>query len=84
MVEVGAGTGALTEVLARAARQVFSIEVDQRLRPILEERFDDIANVYLVFDDILKTNIAALVGADDYIVVANVPTTSVRRYSGIF
>ena len=73
VVEVGAGTGALTEILAGAATQVFSIEVDQRLQPILEERFDDAANVYLVFNDILKTNIAALVGAQDYIVVANVP-----------
>ena len=73
MVEVGAGTGALTELLAGAARQVFSIEIDQRLRPLLEERFDDADNVYLVFNDILKTNIAALVGAEEYIVVANVP-----------
>jgi len=73
VVEVGAGAGALTELLASAARQVFSIEVDQRLRPLLEERFDDADNVYLVFNDILKTDIAALVGAEDYIVVANVP-----------
>lgn len=73
IVEVGAGTGALTERLAAAAEQVFSIEVDQRLRPLLEERFEDTANVYLVFNDILKTDIAALVGAEDYIVVANAP-----------
>ena len=73
VVEVGAGAGALTEILADAARQVFSIEVDERLQPLLEERFDERANVYLVFEDILKTNVAALVGAEDYIVVANVP-----------
>lgn len=73
VVEVGAGTGALTDILADAARQVFTVEVDARLQPLLEERFDDRANVYLVFEDILKTNVAALVGAEDYIVVANVP-----------
>lgn len=73
VVEVGAGAGALTELLAVAARQVFSIEIDQRLRPLLEARFDDADNVYLVFNDILKTDIAALVGAEDYIVVANAP-----------
>ncbi len=73
VVEVGAGAGALTELLAGAAGQVFSIEVDQRLRPLLEERFDDANNVYLVFNDILKTDIAALVGTEDYIVVANAP-----------
>ncbi|MDE2638885.1 MAG: 16S rRNA (adenine(1518)-N(6)/adenine(1519)-N(6))-dimethyltransferase RsmA [Chloroflexota bacterium] len=73
VVEVGAGTGALTDILAGAARQVFSIEVDERLRLVLEERFEDYVNVYLVFDDILKTNVSALVGAADYIVVANAP-----------
>lgn len=73
IVEVGAGTGALTERLAAAAERVFAIEVDQRLRPLLEERFEDAVNVYLIFNDILKTDIAALLGADDYIVVANAP-----------
>ena len=73
VIEVGAGTGALTELLADAAGQVFSIEVDERLRPLLEARFDDAARVYLVFSDILKTDVAALAGAADYIVVANAP-----------
>ena len=73
VVEVGAGTGALTERLAAAAKRVFSVEVDQRLRPLLEERFEDAANVYLVFKDILKTDTAALVGAEAFIVVANAP-----------
>ena len=73
VVEVGAGTGALTDWLAAQARQVYAIEVDTRLQPILEDRFDDANNVYLVFGDILKLDIAALLGAGDYVVVANVP-----------
>ncbi|MCY3779463.1 MAG: 16S rRNA (adenine(1518)-N(6)/adenine(1519)-N(6))-dimethyltransferase RsmA [Chloroflexi bacterium] len=73
VIEVGAGTGALTDVLARAAGQVFATEIDERLRPLLEERFDDRENVYLVFADILKTDIGALLGDEDYLVVANVP-----------
>lgn len=73
VVEVGAGTGSLTEVLAGAAKRVFAVEIDERLKPILEERFDDAANVYLLFSDILKTDIPALVGTEDYIVVANAP-----------
>ena len=73
VVEVGAGAGALTQALADAGAQVYAIEVDQRLQPILEERFEDQARVYLVFADILKTDIPTLVGAADYLVVANVP-----------
>ncbi len=73
VVEVGAGTGALTQVLADAAAQVYAIEVDKRLQRILEARFEEQSNIYLVFADILKTDIATLLGDDDYLVVANVP-----------
>ena len=73
VVEVGAGTGALTEVLSGSAHQVYAIEVDQRFQPILEARFDDTPNVYLVFEDVLKTDIATMVGRQEYLVVANVP-----------
>ena len=73
VVEVGAGTGALTAALAKAAAQVFAIEVDGRFQELLEERFDDAPNVYLIFGDVLKTDIRALVGDQPYIVVANVP-----------
>ena len=73
VVEVGAGTGALTEALAARAGQVYAIELDSRLQPILEERFDDADNVYLVFADILKLDIAALVPTGEYVVVANAP-----------
>ena len=73
VIEVGAGTGALTDALADAAGRVFALEIDERLRPLLEERFDQRDNVYLVFGDILKTDIALLHGGDDYLVVANAP-----------
>jgi len=73
VVEVGAGTGALTARLAETACRVFSVEVDERLQPLLEDQFDAVPNVYVVFDDILKTDIGSLVGNQDFIVVANVP-----------
>jgi len=73
VVEVGPGTGALTEKLSEKARHVFSIEVDERLQPILEERFNDTPNVYFVFNDILKTDVPSLVGNNEFVVVANVP-----------
>lgn len=73
VVEVGPGTGALTEKLAEKAREVFSIELDDRLQPVLEDKFNDVQNVYFVFNDILKTDVPSLVGHHDFIVVANVP-----------
>ena len=73
VVEVGAGTGALTAVLAQAAGQVFALELDQRFQPLLEDRFDAVPNVYLVFGDILKTDVSSLVGRQEFVVAANVP-----------
>lgn len=73
VIEVGAGAGALTAVLADAGAEVFALEIDNRLRPMLEERFDDRDNVYLVFNDVLKTDIASLLGEGEYLVVANAP-----------
>jgi 16S rRNA (adenine1518-N6/adenine1519-N6)-dimethyltransferase len=83
VVEVGPGTGELTERLAQSARHVMAIEVDERLQPLLEERFAHHKNVYFIFNDVLKINVAQLVGAKDYLLVANVPyyiTTAILEH----
>lgn len=73
VIEVGPGTGQLTAQLAHAARHVIAVEVDERMQPILEDRFSDTKNVYFVYQDILKTDVLQLVGPGDFVVVANVP-----------
>lgn len=83
VVEIGPGTGSITELLAEAVRHVVAIEVDLRLQPILEERFEDTNNVYFVFNDVLKTDILQLVGPKEFVVVANVPyyiTSAILRH----
>ena len=83
VVEVGAGTGTLTAVLAQHVRHVFSVEIDERLRPILETELALYDNVYLIFDDFLKVDVAQLVGGQDFVVVANVPyyiTSAILRH----
>lgn len=83
VVEIGPGTGELTAALADAARQVFAIELDDRLIPILEQRFAAVPNVYFLFQDVLKTDLVQLVGAQPYVVVANVPyyiTSAILRH----
>ncbi|RMG76408.1 MAG: 16S rRNA (adenine(1518)-N(6)/adenine(1519)-N(6))-dimethyltransferase RsmA [Chloroflexi bacterium] len=83
VVEIGPGTGALTKVLAQQARHVFSVEIDERMRPILESELSAYSNVYLVFEDILKVDVLKLVGARDFVVVANVPyyiTSAILRH----
>jgi 16S rRNA (adenine1518-N6/adenine1519-N6)-dimethyltransferase len=83
VVEVGPGTGELTARLAESAKYVMAIELDDRLQPLLEERFADYKNVYLIFGDILKTDVPQLVGAKEYMLVANVPyyiTTAILEH----
>ncbi|NDC54139.1 MAG: ribosomal RNA small subunit methyltransferase A [Planctomycetia bacterium] len=53
VLEVGTGTGALTERLARAARRVVSCEVDPRLACLARDRLVDFDDVTLVEGDVL-------------------------------
>lgn len=83
VLEIGAGTGTLTEALARKARHVVSVEVDERLRPVLEAQLAPYDNVVLLFDDILKVDVLQLIGPQDFVVVANVPyyiTSAILRH----
>jgi len=61
VIEIGPGIGALTEYLARAAHQVLAFEIDDRLLPILDETLADYDNVEIVNQDILKTDLPAMV-----------------------
>lgn len=42
VVEIGAGAGTLTKVLAGYGCQVHAIEIDQRLQPILQNNWQDL------------------------------------------
>ena len=53
VVEVGAGTGALTERLARAAGRVVTVEIDSRLAQLARERVIECENVRLIEGDVL-------------------------------
>ncbi len=61
VLEIGAGTGALTTFLARDARHVVALEIDQRLIPILETELAGFDNVSVIQGDILALDPAALV-----------------------
>ena len=60
VLEVGPGIGPLTEQLAKLADKVVSVELDQRLYPVLAETLADYPNAEIVPGDIMKTDIAAL------------------------
>ena len=60
-LEIGPGVGPLTQQLALRAGKVCAVEVDERLKPILEITLEGCGNVELVWGDVLKLDIPALV-----------------------
>jgi 16S rRNA (adenine1518-N6/adenine1519-N6)-dimethyltransferase len=73
VLEVGPGLGALTCELAKLAGLVIAVELDERLISPLEDILAPYTNVQLIEGDILRMEIAQLIDAPTYLVVANIP-----------
>ena len=75
VVEIGTGAGTLTARLAARAKKVFSFEVDERLRPVLDISLKGAENVEVVFRDVMKMKDDELREMIDgeFKVVANLP-----------
>ncbi len=61
VLEIGPGIGPLTQQLALRAGKVCAVEVDERLTPILALTVGEFSNTEILWSDILKQNIPALV-----------------------
>lgn len=75
VVEIGTGAGTLTARLAARAKKVFSFEVDERLRPVLDISLKGAENVEVVFRDVMKMKddeLLEMIGGG-FKVVANLP-----------
>jgi 16S rRNA (adenine1518-N6/adenine1519-N6)-dimethyltransferase len=77
VIEVGPGTGALTEALARRASRLIAVEVDPALAEALAKKHATDANVAVVEGDVLGLTPEEILkrgrGGLPYIVVGNLP-----------
>jgi len=73
VVEVGAGTGTLTERLAQSAGRVLAVEQDKKLCRILSRNTFPYPQVEVIASDILTVDLARLLGDGEYKVVGNLP-----------
>lgn len=61
VLEVGPGVGPLTAALCKRAGKVLAIEVDRALRPVLDETLAGFDNVRVIFGDVLRMDLSALI-----------------------
>lgn len=61
VLEIGPGIGPLTQQLCLRAGKVCAVEVDTRLQPILKKTLAPFSNVEILWGDVLKLDIPALV-----------------------
>ena len=77
VLEVGPGIGVLTAELAKRAKKVVAIELDDRLLPILGDTLSEFENVKIVPGDVMKIDIKKLI-EDEFsgmkvVICANLP-----------
>ncbi len=78
VLEIGPGIGVLTAELARRAKKVVAIELDDRLIPVLGETLAEFSNVRVIHGDALKLDLAAVIrenfaDCESVAVCANLP-----------
>jgi len=71
VVEIGAGLGTLTKLLAKSSRRVITIEYDKKLISVLEKNLLSLKNIEIVNADALKFPFETIEGK--FKVCANIP-----------
>lgn len=61
VIEVGPGFGVLTAELAKKAKKVVSVELDERLLPVLDETLAEFDNVKIINADVLKVDLKKII-----------------------
>ncbi|MCL5056075.1 MAG: 16S rRNA (adenine(1518)-N(6)/adenine(1519)-N(6))-dimethyltransferase RsmA [Firmicutes bacterium] len=73
VLEIGAGLGFLTRILAEKAKQVAALEIDKDLYWILSQELKDCKNLTLLQKDILKFKMEDYVQGAKWIAAGNLP-----------
>ena len=61
VLEIGPGAGVLTYELCKRAKKVVSIELDERLKPVLQKSLAEFDNVEVIFGDAMKIDLKKLI-----------------------
>ncbi len=83
VLEIGAGLGSLTYLLAQTSAQVTAVEIDNKMIEPLTFALEAFTNVRIVHGDILELDPSNLIQQANYVVVANIPyyiTSAIIRH----
>ena len=72
-IEIGAGHGEMTSLLAEHAARLIAIELDPKLLPRLRQQTAALPNVEVIAGDILALNLAELTGSEPFRAYGNLP-----------
>ncbi len=78
VLEIGPGAGVLTAQLSAACKKVVAVELDTRLKTVLEQTLKDCDNVKIIWNDILKVDLKTVLAeefcdCDTINICANLP-----------
>ena len=77
VLEIGPGIGTITYEMAKTAKKVLAVEIDENLIPILQQNLDEFSNVKVINQDILKVDLKKLIEDEfsnqSFKVVSNLP-----------
>lgn len=65
VLEIGAGVGQLTEILAESANRVVAVEIDRRYEPVLNELSGRYPNLNIVYGDALVLRLQDFIVSQD-------------------
>lgn len=83
VIEIGPGIGTLTQALARTGAEVTAFEIDETLAPVLAHTMEPYPNVRILYQDVLKADLDAILGDRTWHAAANLPyyiTTPILLY----
>ncbi|MEA1970220.1 MAG: 16S rRNA (adenine(1518)-N(6)/adenine(1519)-N(6))-dimethyltransferase RsmA [Thermodesulfobacteriota bacterium] len=74
VVEIGAGLGAMTSMIAERAKKVIALEIDPKLVNVLNEELKEISNIEIIHKDILRYDFSSPLGGNGKIkIIGNIP-----------
>ncbi|MDO9575651.1 MAG: 16S rRNA (adenine(1518)-N(6)/adenine(1519)-N(6))-dimethyltransferase RsmA [bacterium] len=80
VLEVGPGTGILTEFLIEKAKKVIVVEKDERLVRVIKEKFKNTKNIVIREGDILKQDIKGLSEGKRLKLISNLPYSISKQF----